>query len=167
MPAVVSGGHSATGGVFTKVNSAKSASFELDASFVSPAFTCSIDPTTTTLKINTGHEVAQAFERIPDSEHFIEIDNGNPGLRWLRIEVNGKYDRTLSLISGGTVHVDLAAAMNLGQNTLTFTGEGKTGTFATIEVSDSAPSTPASASASRSVQETGIWGHLMFEKEVP
>ncbi|MGH6847119.1 MAG: hypothetical protein ACREC0_06695 [Methylocella sp.] len=169
LPSVVSGGHSATGGVFTKTNTAKSATFELAATFVSPAFACSIDPLTTTLKINTGHKVVQAFQKIPGSEHFIEIDNGNPGLRWLRIEVNGKYGGTLSLISGRTVHVDLSEAMNLGQNTLTFTGEGQTGTFATIEVSDSAPpktpatNTPSSASA----QETGIWGHLMFEKEVP
>ncbi|MGH6848237.1 MAG: hypothetical protein ACREC0_12605 [Methylocella sp.] len=72
----------------------------------------------------------------------------------------------MSLHSGRTVHVDLSAAMNLGQNTLTFTGEGKTGSFANINVSDSAPSTAASPGASRSTQETGIWGHLMFEKAV-
>ncbi|MGH6848236.1 MAG: choice-of-anchor tandem repeat GloVer-containing protein [Methylocella sp.] len=85
LPSVVSGGHSAPGGVFVKANPAKSATFLLQANFVSPAFACSIDPLTTTLKINTGHKIVQAFERIPGSEHFIEIDNGNPGLRWLRI----------------------------------------------------------------------------------
>ncbi|MGH9205494.1 MAG: choice-of-anchor tandem repeat GloVer-containing protein, partial [Acidimicrobiales bacterium] len=57
LPAVQPGGHSATGGVFTKTDSTKSATFELMASFLSPAFACSIDPLTTTLKINTGHKV--------------------------------------------------------------------------------------------------------------
>jgi len=106
---------------------------------------------------------------IPKAEHFIKIDNGDPGLRWLQIDVNGKYDRTLHLRPGWTMSVDAAATMNLEQNRLAFIGEGKTGSFANIEISDSAPAPnmAASASASRSAQETGIWGRLMYEKAVP
>jgi YVTN family beta-propeller protein len=40
LPTVSSDGHSATGGVFIKANPNESASFELDAAFVSPAFAC-------------------------------------------------------------------------------------------------------------------------------
>jgi YVTN family beta-propeller protein len=163
LPKVASGGHGATGGVFIKTDSTKTATFELQAVFVSAAFACLIDPTTTTLRINNGHHAVQAFQAIPDSEHFVEIGNGDPGLRWLRIEVNGKYNRTLSLASDGTTRAYLSGAMNLGQNTLTFTGEGKTRSFANIYVSDSAPGKPALAGG----REAGIWGHLMFEKDAP
>ncbi|HEX3496810.1 MAG TPA: hypothetical protein VHT02_06505, partial [Methylocella sp.] len=153
----------------TKANSANRGSFLLQLNFSGPAFSCFIDPLTTTLKINAGHEAAQGFQTIPKAEHFIKIDNGDPGLHWLRIDVNGKYDRTLHLQPGRTMTVDTAATMNLEQNTLTFIGEGKTGSFANIELSDSAPAPnmAASLSAARSTQETGIWGRLMYEKAVP
>ncbi len=93
----------------------------------------------------------------------VVIGNGTPGLRWLRIEVNGKYNRTLSLASGEMARADLSRAMTQGQNTLTFTGEGKTGSFTNIYVSDSAPGKLTLAGT----REAGIWGHLMFEKEAP
>jgi hypothetical protein len=168
LPAIIAGGHSATGGVF-KANPANRGSFLLQVNFVSPAFSCTIDPLTTTLKINTGHEAAQGFQMIPKAEHFIKIDNNDPGLHWLEIDVNGKYDRTLHLQPGRTISVDAALTMNLAENMLTFIGEGQTGSFANIEVSDIAPALSASASpsAARSAQETGIWGHLMLEKAAP
>lgn len=168
LPTVQSGGHSATGGIFTKADAAKSATFELQAAFVD--FTCTIDPLTTTLRINSGHKVTQSFQPIPRAEHFIEISDGRPGLHWLRIEVNGKYFRTLNLLPGRTANIDASEAMNLDQNTLTFTGAGPTGSFANIDVSDSAPAAKKPmpwSTEETSPRETGIWGHLTFEKEVP
>jgi hypothetical protein len=67
-------------------------------------------------------------------------------LHWLQIDVNSKYDRTLHLQPGRTIGVDAALTMNLAQNVLAFIGEGLTGSFANIEISDSAPALNASAS---------------------
>jgi hypothetical protein len=66
-------------------------------------------------------------------------------LHWLQIDVNS-YDRTLHLQPGRTISVDAALTMNLAQNVLAFIGEGLTGSFANIEISDSAPALSASAS---------------------
>jgi hypothetical protein len=78
--------------------------------------------------------------------------------------VNGGFFRTLSLQSGGTIRIDASAAMNLENNTLTFIGEGKTGSFANINVSDSAPLSPKASKNGTSIQPKGIWGRLMYEK---
>jgi hypothetical protein len=105
---------------------------------------------------------SQTFQ-VPKAEHFIEIDDGSPGLNWLRIDVNGKHYETFNLRSRGTISADLSAAMNLDTNRVTFTGQGRTGSFANINVSDSAPSTPKLPST----REIEIWGHLKFDGAVP
>jgi hypothetical protein len=155
LPAISGDGHSATGGVFIKADSTQLATFELVAIFTTPAYACTIEPTTTTLRINKGQKAVESLRMVPEAEHFVEIDNGGPGLNWLRIDVNGKYFRSLSLTSGGTTNIDASAAMNRDENTLTFTGEGNTGSFANITLSDS-------ASPSAGAQETGNQVHLMF-----
>jgi hypothetical protein len=160
LPSISSDGHSATGGVFIKANPNASATVELEAAFVTPAFACTIDPTTTTLRIDQGHTDVQSFNMIPKAEHFIEIDDGSPGLNSLRIDVNGKYFRSLSLTSGGAMGIDASAAMNRGENTLTFTGEGKTGSSANITISDTAPASPSGNKNPASAQKTGK--RLMF-----
>ena len=169
LPIIAAGGHSATGGQFVKADPTQKATFELLASFVTPMFACNIDPIFTTLRIKKGqHEATQAFHMIPKAEHFIDVENGSPGLRSLRLDVNGRFFTTRSLRSGETVHIDASAAMNLAKNTLAFIGEGKVGSFANIDVADSAPMAPkASLLVSKngtSVQDKGIWGRLMYEK---
>lgn len=138
LPAVSADGRSATGGIFVKADPNESASFALNAAFTDPPFACAIDPTTITVQIASGHRDVQSLTMIPKAKHFIEINNGTPGLRWLRIEANGKYFRTLSLTSGRTLSLDASAAMTREENTLTLTGERKAGTFANVSVSDSA-----------------------------
>lgn len=162
LPIIQSDGHSATGGVFIKANSPLLATFELVVHFITPAFACNIDPATATLWIKTGHMAVEGFQMISKSEHFIEVDNGSPGLRWLRIDVNGKYYRSLGLTSGGTVSIDASAAMSLEENTLSFIGEGKRGTFANISLSDSAPASSSGNKKPAGAQETGNRGRLMF-----
>jgi uncharacterized repeat protein (TIGR03803 family) len=154
LPTVSSGGHSAAGGVFIKSNPNETATFELEAAFITPSFACAIDPTTATVEIDTGNKAVLGIQMVPGSEHFIEIDNGSPGLNWLRIEANGKYLRSLSLSSGKTTNVNASQAMSRAENTLTFTGEGKTGSYANIDLSDSAPQSGAKQAAGA--------GRLMF-----
>ena len=147
LPTVGADGHSATGGVFIKADPNATATFELEATFVTPSFACSIDPTTAIVDIEKGHKAVIGVKMVPNSEPFIEIDNGAPGLNWLRIEANGKYFRSLSLTAGKTSYLDASAAMNRADNTLIFIGEGKPGAFANIDLSDSAPqaATPQAA----------------------
>ncbi|HTV34519.1 MAG TPA: choice-of-anchor tandem repeat GloVer-containing protein, partial [Methylocella sp.] len=141
LPTISASGHSATGGVFKKSDPNATATFELEATFITPSFACAIDPTTATIEIEKGDKAVLGVKMVPSSEHFIEIDNGAPGLNWLRIEANGKYFRSLSLAAGKISSIDASAAMNGQENTLIFTGEGKTGAFANIDLSDSAPQT--------------------------
>jgi len=164
LPTIAPGGHSATGGQFVKADPTKIATFELQATFVSPAFACLIDPIITTLRIKTGHMAEQSFHMIPKAEHFIDVENGSPGLKSLRIDVNGRFLRTVSLQSGRSVHIDASAAMTLANNTLKFIGEGKAGSFANIDVSDSTPKSAKVSQNGTSVQDKGIWGRLMYEK---
>ena len=158
LPTIAGGGHSATGGVFVKANPTLKATFELQTNFTGPTFACLIDPIITTLRIKSGHQAEQAFHMIAKSEHFIDVENGSPGLNALRIDVNGNVFTTRSLRSGELIRIDASAAMTLAKNTLTFIGEGKTGSFANIEVSDSAPK------SSKTGKAKGIWGRLMYEK---
>ena len=163
LPAIQAGGHSATEGQFVKADPTKEATFEVETSFVTPTFACLIDPIITTLRIKSGHQAEQAFHMIAKAEHFVDVENGSPGLNSLRIGVNGRYFTSRSLRSGETVRVDASSAMTLAKNTLTFIGEGKTGSFANIDVSDSAPTSPKRGIRA-SVQAKGIWGRLMHEK---
>jgi uncharacterized repeat protein (TIGR03803 family) len=137
LPARQKGEHSATGGRLNKAKSSQLASFELQVSFTDPRFSCLIESTTATLRITTGSMVTQSLAGIPKSEHLVEVADGTPGLSQLKISVNGKLFKTLSLLPGGTAQADLSAAMTLDENTLTFSGEGKLGSFANILVSDS------------------------------
>jgi hypothetical protein len=52
--------------------------------------------------------------------------------------------------------------MSLDENTLTFTGEGKAGSFANINVSDSAPASPSGTNKAASAQNAANRGRLMF-----
>jgi hypothetical protein len=112
-----------------------------------------------TLRITKGHEAEQSFGGIQKSEHYVEIADGIPGLRRLKILVNGKLASTLNLESAGTAHADLSAAMDQEQNTLTFVGEGRPGSYANIDLSDSLPRKTKLPTA----QEAGTWGHPVPE----
>ncbi|HTV34400.1 MAG TPA: hypothetical protein VME69_15120 [Methylocella sp.] len=164
LPTIGGNGHSATGGVFVKVNPSERATFELQATFAGPSFVCNIDPVTTTLQIKQGHQTVQSFHYIPYAEHFIEIDNGSLGLRQIRIAVNGKPFIDWNLKPGQTSHIDAASFMIKGNNTLTFTGEGRMNSFANISVSNSGPSAPGKDKSALTAQATGIWGRLEYEQ---
>jgi uncharacterized repeat protein (TIGR03803 family) len=161
LPAIQKGGHSAAGGIFNKANASQLASFELQVSFTDPRFACLIESSTATLRITKGGTVEQSFGGIPKSEHRVEVIDGTPGLSQLKISVNGKLFKTLSLMPGGTAHADLSAAMTSEENALAFAGDGSLGSFANVIVSDSLPSQPELPAA----QEAGPWGRPRYETE--
>jgi uncharacterized repeat protein (TIGR03803 family) len=142
LPAIQSGGHSATGGIVNTANASQPASFVLQVSFTNPAFACFIDAARATLQITTVGTVVQSLIGVPKSEHLAAIANGTPGLNRLKITVNGTPFETLSLQPGGTAFADLSAAMTLEENTLTFTGQvspggSLLGSYANVLVSNS------------------------------
>ena len=66
MPTIAAGGHSATGGSLVKADTTKKATFTLQVNFVSPAFSCTIDPV-----IKKGHK-----KHKEDEEHENRFLNG-------------------------------------------------------------------------------------------
>jgi hypothetical protein len=90
-----------------------------------------------TLTINTGHIGVETFSDIPQTEHFINITNGNPGLKQVAIRVNGKPYKNLQL-GGNTngINLDASSVMTQDENTLTFISRGDVGSFANILIAD-------------------------------
>ena len=71
---------------------------------------------------------------ILQSEHFLDIVNGTPGLTNLGIEVNGKH---LEAGHPALQTIDIGSALHEGNtNTITVTGKGKPGGTAWVIVAD-------------------------------
>ncbi|MFO1433550.1 MAG: hypothetical protein U1F76_26215 [Candidatus Competibacteraceae bacterium] len=131
-----------------------------------------VDPVFTNLQINTGRSVTQIFADIPQTEHYVAITNGSPGLARLEILFNGRY-KAVKLSDNQTFNVDMAAAPLTTQpsapDTLTLVGTGQTGASAEIVVSDTPP--PAVQSQARALSasvvspDSGTWGPLTKEFE--
>jgi hypothetical protein len=86
----------------------------------------------TTLRTLKGGEDEQAG--IPQSEHFLDIVNGTPGLTNLGIEVNGKH---LEAGHPALQTIDIGSALHEGNtNAITGTGKGKPGGTAWVIVPD-------------------------------
>jgi hypothetical protein len=75
---------------------------------------------------------------IAQSEHFLHIYNGDPGLSHLTIEVNAKKAHVRDLIANQQYTVDIARWLQPGnKNTVTLIARGKQRGAATIVVADS------------------------------
>jgi hypothetical protein len=110
--------------------------------------------------LNTGRWVSQTFQNIPKNEHFIDVNNGSPGLTHLSVGINGRPYLSGNLQDDQTLHRDATALMNLEKNSITFVGQGETGSFANIAVSDIAP-----ALHSENTRPAQFWGPLVGSLE--
>jgi hypothetical protein len=81
--------------------------------------------------------VKQTFAEIPQAEHFITIQNGDPGLKRLSVRVNGGRSWILRLDDNQDETIDVFSDMVAGDNTITLIGYGKSGTSALVIISDS------------------------------
>jgi hypothetical protein len=95
------------------------------------------DPVLTTLRIPEGRRrFRDTFANIPESEHYLTVQNGRPGLLRLGVNVNGVKAGNLSLRFGETRMLDLVRFMLPEKNIVTLTGEGLPGRSALVLISD-------------------------------
>jgi hypothetical protein len=136
---------------------------------------CDRDPIFTVLKLTTGRWVRQTFADVPQTEQFVTMTSGAPGLNRLHIWVNSKHFTTLSLGDNETRSLDLAAAMTEKANTISLVGAGELGASASVLIGDIPP---AAATKNRgmgamalaqtqgsSPRQNAIWGPLAEETE--
>jgi hypothetical protein len=133
---------------------------------------CPMDPIFTVLKLATGQWVRQTFANIAQTDRFLTVTNGDPGMERLEIWINSRLYRTVALKENETSSLDLAAAMTETENSISFVGYGELGASANIMVVDTAPATDANSGSAPAVQEQGlvhrhspIWGPLAEETE--
>jgi hypothetical protein len=96
-----------------------------------------VDPVIAELRVPpNGGRIRESFAGIPAFEHFLTVQNGSPGLRSLRINVNGHWVGLLRLQPDEIRTVDLAPHMIPKKNIITLAGEGKPGSRALILIGD-------------------------------
>jgi subtilisin-like proprotein convertase family protein len=95
------------------------------------------DPVITRLEVTSGNLVQARFTGLQAAEHYLQVINGTPGLKWLEVNLNGHVFRLEPLADGQSVAGDLAAAMNEGDaNVVVLTGCGSLGSSAEILITD-------------------------------
>jgi len=94
------------------------------------------DPVMTVVIRAAGKPETQRFTDIPRAEHWVRVNNGDPGIQQLKLEVNGEAFKALQLAHGEERLLDVAAAMREGANTITLTSTGKPGGEALVLISD-------------------------------
>jgi subtilisin-like proprotein convertase family protein len=95
------------------------------------------DPVITRLEVTSGNWVQARFTGLLAAEHYLQVINGTPGLKWLEVNLNGQVFRIDPLADGQAVSGDLAAAMNEGQaNVVVLSGGGPLGASAAVLITD-------------------------------
>jgi hypothetical protein len=104
----------------------------------SPTGGCTFgDPVVTTTLRHTGKPQGATFSDLPQAEHNVTVLNGTPGLKNLRVTVNGKHFQLAGLKDGQKVTLDVSSAMTPGTgNSITLTPLGAPGGSATVLISD-------------------------------
>jgi hypothetical protein len=79
----------------------------------------------------------QTFTKVPQADRYVTIVNGDPGMRKVKLTVNGTKFKERDLAPGETRSFDIGSAMKPGDtNTITVTARGKKGASAFIMVAD-------------------------------
>ncbi|HKH43838.1 MAG TPA: hypothetical protein VKM72_04160 [Thermoanaerobaculia bacterium] len=125
----------------TKIDAKKRAFVQLQ---VCPPGSCGcagccglIDPVVAELRIPAGRgRVRESFSDIPVFEHLLVVQNGSPGLRSVRINVNGRWVGWLHLGPDEIQTVDLEPYMLQAANVVTLIGAGAPGSSALALISD-------------------------------
>lgn len=123
----------------TRIDPTKRASYDAQVFDLCAQFSGRVDPVITRVEIGDEGVVSrQVLTDIPSFEHYASIQNGEPGLRTLRLIVNGHLHVLSGLADGQNVAVDLGAAMVPGkENTVVLEGEGAAGSSALVIIGDS------------------------------
>jgi uncharacterized repeat protein (TIGR01451 family)/CSLREA domain-containing protein len=98
------------------------------------------DPIATIVSREDDQPEDQTFTGVPHSDRYVTIVNGNPGMRKVRLTVNGTKFKERDLANGETRSFDIASALKPGNtNTITVTARGKQGASAFIIIADIPP----------------------------
>jgi hypothetical protein len=118
-----------------KVDSQQSSQVELEVTdMAGNSVTC--DPVLTIVRRKTGQPEALTVSGLPRTEHLLSLHNGDPGLYWLAVTVNGHRFQLTHLKWGETRELDISSALHEGNNTLQLTAHGRPGGEATVLLHD-------------------------------
>lgn len=118
----------------TKIDQVKGGRVELRvADTAGNVITC--DPIVTEEIREAGRPQSRTWTDVPPEERFVTVYNGEPGLRMLEIEVNGRKFRIAGLRPGEERTLDVGSAVIEGRpSTFTLTSHGKPGGSATVMI---------------------------------
>jgi serine protease AprX len=95
------------------------------------------DPMLIELSRTAGKPVTRTFPGIPQTEYWLSVANGRPGIDNLRLDVNGRHFQVDGLAPGETREIDISSAMQPGSaNTVELTAKGKPGGDASVLLHD-------------------------------
>ncbi len=84
-----------------------------------------------------GKPVSQTYTGLPQAESKVRIANGSPGVKRVKLVVNGTRFKVWGLADGEVRFLDVSAAMRAGNaNTITVTARGKRGGSVVVIISD-------------------------------
>jgi hypothetical protein len=95
------------------------------------------DPVLTQEVRENGKPESSTYAGIPPEEHVVTVYNGDPGLRMLEIDVNGKKLKMTGLRPGEKRSLDVASAVTPGMGSIfTLTAHGEPGGGAAVMIWD-------------------------------
>ena len=95
------------------------------------------DPVLTQEVREAGKPESSTYAGIPPEEHVVTVYNGDPGLRMLEVDVNGRKFNLTGLRPGEERTLDVASAITPGRDsTFTLTAHGKPGGSAGVMIWD-------------------------------
>jgi hypothetical protein len=110
----------------------------VELSMCTPEECCVIcDPVLISLIRYSGQPIVETYTDVPQTENKVTIKNGAPGLKHLRIQVNGKKFEVVGLADNEELTLDISSALVIGnKNTIVLMPLGKPGGTSTILIHD-------------------------------
>jgi hypothetical protein len=122
--------------VGTKIDQTRSSQVRLRVTDLAGNVT-ECDPVLTQEVRENGKPESSTYAGITPEEHVVTVYNGDPGLRMLEIDVNGKKLKMTGLRPGEERSLDVASAVTPGMSSIfTLTAHGKPGGGATVMIWD-------------------------------
>ncbi len=120
----------------TKIDATKTSYVEIDAEDeAGNLVTC--DPVLAEIVRGRGRTKQASYSALDSAEHFVTVENGEPGLDNLEVEVNGVDFHLPGLRAGEQRTLDVLRAMLPGdQNIVTLKSHGKPGSGASVVIWD-------------------------------